>query len=429
MNSSPAASPAPVRGIRRIDLVALFLNGIIGAGIFGLPAKVQALIGAHSLIAYGLCALVVLLIVMCFAEVGSRFERSGGPGLYAREAFGPWIGVSISWLVWLSRVTAFAALANLFVDYLADLWPAAKEGVTRAAIVTTLAVVLTAINLVGVRRAALAGNAFTVAKLLPLLLFVGLGLLHVDSTRFDFSAAPDADAMSKAVLLLVFAFTGFESAVIPAAEIVDPRRNLPFAALTALAVVAPLYIAVQVVCIGTLPGLATSERPVAEAAKGFLGATGGAVIVVGALVSMAGTLNGITLATPRMLYALAEQGELPRAFAATHARFRTPHIAILVTAAAALALSLSGSFLGAVSLSTLARLVTYAATCAAVLVLRRRGSRDAVAFVVPGGWVTVALALAAIGWLLTSVSWTEYRTVGIVVLLGCAVRAVMHGRR
>lgn len=420
---------APVRGIRRWDLVALFLNGIVGAGIFGLPAKVQALIGSHSLVAYVVCAFVVLLIVACFAEVGSRFEKSGGPGLYARAAFGPWVGASVSWLVWLSRVTAFAALANLFVDYLAHLAPAVKEGGARVAVITTIVLVLAAVNLVGVRRAALVGDLFTIGKLVPLLLFVGLGLAHVDGARFDFTVAPDASSLAQAVLLLVFAFTGFESAVIPAGEIVDPRRNLPFAALVALAVVAPLYLLVQIVCIGTHPELATSTRPLAEAAELFLGPAGGALIVVGALVSTTGTLNGITLAAPRMLYALGEQEELPRAFAATHARFRTPHVAILATTAAVLLLALPGSFLGAVSMSTLARLVTYAATCAAVPVLRARGGADAAQFRVPGGTITAVLALLAIAWLFTNVPAVEFRNVGIVVALGIGVRFAVKRSR
>ncbi|MFO1009755.1 MAG: APC family permease [Planctomycetota bacterium] len=425
---APKAPLAPVRGIRRWDLVALFLNGIIGAGIFGLPSRVHALVGAHGIAAYALCALVVLLIVLCFAEAGSRFEKSGGPGLYAREAFGPWVGSSVSWLVWLSRVTAFAALANLFADYLAHVWPAAKEGSARVSVITALVLLLAAVNLVGVRRAALVGDVFTVAKLVPLLLFVALGLGHVDGKLFDFAATPSTESISQAVLLLVFAFTGFESAVIPAGEVVDPRRNLPFAALTAIAVVAPLYLLVQCVSVGTLPELATSARPLADAAERFLGPTGGALIAVGALVSITGTLNGITLATPRMLFALGEQGELPRAFAATHPRFHTPHVAILATTAAVLALSLSGSFLGAVSMSTLARLVTYAATCAAVPVLRRRAGADGAVFRVPGGTVTAVLALAAIAWLLTSVAWIEYRNVGIVVGLGVLVRLASRPR-
>ena len=424
-----AVPNAPVRGIGRYDLVALFLNGIIGAGIFGLPAKVQALIGAHSLVAYALCAAVVFLILLCFAEVGSRFDSSGGPGLYAREAFGPWVGSAVGWLVWLSRVTAFAALANLFADYLVHFWPPAQEGIARAAVIVALSVTLTGINLLGVRRAALVGDVFTVGKLVPLLAFVGIGLWHVDVSRFDFAAVPDTASLLQAVLLLVFAFTGFESAVIPAGEIVDPKRNLPFAAMVSLAVVAPLYLAVQIVCIGTHPELATSSRPVAEAAERFLGAAGGAVIVVGALVSMTGTLHGITLATPRMLYAFGEQRELPRVFAATHPRWRTPHVAILATSAVALGLSLSGSFLGAVSMSTLARLVAYAATCAAMLMLRRRASAtNAARFRAPGGTAVAWLALAAIAALLLSVAAVEFRNVGLVVSFGLVMRVLLRPR-
>lgn len=424
----PVDPPATVRGIGRYDLAALCVNGIVGAGIFGLPGKVQALIGAYSLVAYVACAVVVLGIVLCFAEVGSRFERSGGPGLYAREAFGPWVGSVVTWLVWLSRVTAFAALANLFVDYLVHLWPGAQDPGVRAAVIVAITVALTGINLAGVRRAALVGDVFTVAKLAALGLFVVIGLFHVDASRFDFTAPPPLDAMTKAVLLLVFAFTGFESAVVPAGEIVDPRRNLPFGVVAALAIVAPLYLAVQVVCIGVHPGLATSERAVAEAAERILGATGGALLVVGALVSMTGTLHGIALATPRLLSSLGEQGELPRVFATTHRRWHTPWIAIVVTSAASLGLSLANSFLGAVTLSTLARLVTYAATCLALVVLRRSPARAAAPFRAPGGVLTAGLSLAAIAGLLLSVRLVEWRNVALVALAAVLIRAVTRPR-
>jgi basic amino acid/polyamine antiporter, APA family len=225
------------------------------------------------------------------------------------------------------------------------------------------------------------------------------------------------------MLLLVFAFTGFETATVPAGEVRDPRRNLPFALLTAMAVIAPLYLLVQVVCIGTLPELAGSTRPLADAAGRFAGAFGAAVIVVGALVSIAGTLNGLLLAAPRILFAMAERGQLPRALAATHARFHTPHVAIAVSAACVLALTLSGSFLSAVAISTLTRLLAYAATCAALPVLRRRDRSDdsgvaTASFRAPGGSLTVVVALAVIGWLLAHGSAREVRDVAIAMAFG-----------
>lgn len=410
-----------VRGIRRWDLVALFINGIIGAGIFGLPSRVQALVGTWSLLAYVLCALLVLAIVLCFAEVGSRFRDTGGPYLFARAAFGPATGFTVGWLVWLARLTAFAALANLFVDYLGHFSPMFATPSWRAGVIVAIVAVLTAVNIIGVRNAALVGNAFTIGKLLPLLLFVVAGLFALQPAHFALPPPPDYASFSAAVLLLAFAFTGFESAVIPAGEVQEPRRNLPFAILVALAVVAPLYFLIQVVCIGTLPGLAASTRPLADASALFLGATGAAVITIGALVSIMGTLNGIVLAAPRILYGMAEQGELPRAFQATSARFRTPHVAILVSALVTLVFTLSGSFISALTISTLARLITYGATCAAVPVLRRRGNTEAALFNAPGGSGTAVLAMALIIWLLSNGTAREALQVAIAAAIGLAI--------
>src|SRR6266513_5283701 len=158
-----------LRGIRKWDLVAVAINGIIGAGIFGLPAKVYALIGTYSLIAFVACAIVVTLIILCFAEVGSRFDETGGPYLYAREAFGPTVGFEIGWLIWLARLTAFAANCNLLVNYLGYFLPSAANPVWRASIIIVVVAVLATINLIGIRQAALVSNVFTIGKLIPII--------------------------------------------------------------------------------------------------------------------------------------------------------------------------------------------------------------------------------------------------------------------
>lgn len=407
-----------LRGIGRRSMVALFINAVVGAGIFGLPSSVHALLGPYALLAYLACAALVLLVVLCFAEVGSRFERTGGPYLYAREAFGPVVGFQVGWLVWLTRVTAFAALCNLLLEYLAYFWPDATTPAWRIVLVAAIVAVIAAVNLRGVRPAAIVGNVFTVGKLVPLVLFVAVGLWFVEPARYVPQATPDVADFSAGMLLLVFAFTGFETATVPAGEVRDPRRTLPFAILAAMAVIVPLYLLVQAVCIGTLPGLGASTRPLADAAEGFAGRAGAAVIVAGALVSIAGTLNGLVLAAPRLLFAMAEQGQLPRAFASVHPHRRTPQLAIAVTALCMFALTLSGSFLSAVAISTLTRLLAYAATCAALPVLRRREGMAPALFRAPGGTATVVVALVVIAWLVTSASARELRDVAIAMAVG-----------
>ncbi len=342
-----STNPSPeglIRGIRKWDLVAVTINGIIGAGIFGLPAKVFALIGSYSLIAFVACALVVTLIVLCFAEVGSRFDETGGPYLYAREAFGSTVAFEVGWLIWLARLTAFAANCNLMVSYLAFFWAPANSTMPRALIITGTVLSLTALNVFGVRQAAIASNLFTVGKLIPMLIFVAAGLFFLNPHAFALGAGPSARAFSQSVLLLIYAFTGFEMAAIPAGEIRNPQTHLPRALLISIAVVACTYILIQIVCIGTLPELAASQKPLADAAQRFMGTTGAAIISAGAIISIAGNLNIVLLSGSRVPFAIAEQKQLPEVFAAIHRRFSTPHIAIVVTAGVMLVLTLRSSF-------------------------------------------------------------------------------------
>jgi basic amino acid/polyamine antiporter, APA family len=410
-----------VRGIGRWDLLALTINGMVGAGIFGLPSRIYGLTGVWSVLAYLVCAALVTLITLCFAEVGSRFAETGGPYLYARVAFGSVIGFEVGWLVWLARVTAFAALCNLLLGYLSFFWPAAGSGLTRAVVITVVVIAMTTVNLIGVREAALVNNLFTIAKLTPLLLFIVAGLFFLSPETFIAPAAPNYGDFSTAALLLIFAFSGFEMAVVPAGETRDPRRHVAFALLTATGVVALLYVMIQVVCIGTLPGLASSERPLVDASSRFLGATGASIVSVGALISVTGTLNANMLAAPRILFAMAEQGQLPQPLAATHRRFRTPHIAILISAAVTFVLTLQGTFISALTISTVIRLLVYIATCVALPVLRFRKDAPAPRFNAPAG-AAVAVAAATLSmWLLSNSPSNDARAVGLAAALGLPI--------
>jgi len=410
-----------IRGIRRWDLVAIAINGIIGAGIFGLPAKAFSLIGAYSLIAFVVCGLLLGLIILCFAEVGSRFDVTGGPYLYARVAFGSLVGYEVGWLIWIVRITAFAANCNLLVAYIGFFWPGSGARWPRAMIITATVLVLTVINLVGVRQAAVASNFFTIGKLFPLLLFVTLGLLVIKPANYSLSVAPALGSFSQAVLLMVYAFSGFEMAAIPAGEIRNPRTNLPMAILLAIVVVAVVYLLIQIVCIGTLPGLARSERPLADAASQFMGSAGAAVIAAGAIVSITGNLNVVLLSGSRMPFAMAERSELPSLLAKTHQRFHTPHVSILVSAAAALILTLSGTFIYALTISTLTRLASYAVTCVALPVLRRRTDVPAAAFKAPAGVVISILVVVLSIWLLANSTLREARDATIAAIAGLAI--------
>jgi len=437
MKTNSAATPNTsseglVRGIRKWDLVAVTINGIIGAGIFGLPSKVYSLIGAYSLIAFVVCALVVMLIILCFAEVGSRFNETGGPYLHAREAFGPTVAFEVGWLIWLARLTAFAANCNLMVSYLSFFWAPANSGITRALIIIGVVLALTALNILGVRQAAIASNIFTIGKLVPMLIFIAVGLFFLNPHAYTLGARPSTGAFSQSVLLLLYAFTGFEMAAIPAGEIRDPQKHLPRALMIAMAVIAFTYILIQVVCIGTLPGLANSTKPLADAGQRFMGTAGAAIISAGAIISVAGNLNITVLSASRVPFAIAEQKQLPSVFARLHRRFATPHISIVITTALMLVLTLKSSFVAALTISTIARLVAYGVTCAALPVLRRKSSTPPAHFRLRGGPVIAIAALILAAWLLVNstlyeaVAATIAATVGFVIYL--AYRFLSYNR-
>jgi amino acid transporter len=421
MQVTANSSPKLVRGIRRWDIVAVALNGIIGAGIFGIPSESFKSAGVYSIAAFAACAIVIALIVLCFAEVSSRFETTGGPYLYAREAFGPIAGFEVGWLLWLARLTAFAANLNLLVEYLGFFWPAATTGLIRASIITFIVLSLTAVNLIGVRDAARASNIFTIGKLIPLAVFIGLGLFFLEPANFQSTAPPSIGSFSSAVLLLIYAFSGFEIAVIPAGEVQDPRRNLPMAMLTALVVITIIYILIQIVCVGTLPELGASTRPLADAATAFLGRAGASFIAIGALISISGNLNVLVLAASRLPFALAEQGELPRAFAAIHPRFHTPHVGITLTAMLMLVATLSGTFVYAATISVVARLLAYAVTCASLIAFRRRPDIASPHFTFPGAPAAAVASLLLIAWLLGNITGRQARDSSIAVGLGLLI--------
>ena len=402
-----------VRGISRWDLTAITINTIIGAGIFGLPSKVAALIGTYSLAAFAVCAVITGFLVICFAEVASRFRSTGGMYLYAHEAFGSLVGFEVGWLYWIVRVTTFAANCNLLLAYLGFFYPTANKGGTRILLIAIIILVITAVNFIGVKQSAFVTNVFTVGKIVPLLIFALVGMFFIQPENFSFAMSPGYGNFSEAVLILIYAFVGFEAAVIPAGETKNPQKNVPFALLTALAICAVLYILIQIVSIGTLPDLASSERPIADAASIFLGTFGASFITIGALISIFGNLNGGFLTASRIPFAMAEHGELPKILAKTHEKFKTPFVSLFLTSIVIFIFTLQTSFIAALTISTITRLIVYSTTCAALPVFRRRENAPKAEFLVPFGIIASVLSLVLVVWLLTNV---DFRKEGLAIL-------------
>lgn len=398
-----------VRAIGRGGLTALVINSVIGSGIFGLPAIVAAHLGRESPFAYLLAATGIGMIMGCFAEVASQFRQAGGPYLYTRVAFGRLLSLEVAWVYWLSRLTAAAAAINLFATYLGYFWPAAQRPLERALLAAAILVVITGLNLVGVKIGAHLSSAFTIAKITPLLLFAAVGLLygfaHPAVSPANQHIATSADWFDAAIVL-IFAYGGFEGALIPMSEARDPQRDVPVALLISFLSVTLIYVLVQIVVIRVLPDPAQTDRPLALAAQVFLGPAGAAFIAVSALLALFGYLSAQMVHVPRMTYALAEQGDLPSIFAAVHNRFRTPHVSILVFAASLWVLATLGNFRWNVVLSSVSRLITYGLVCAALLALRRKQPRAA-AYRLPFGSVFAVIGIALMIALFTRITREE----------------------
>lgn len=440
MNATPQTGL--VRAIGRWTLAALVINSIIGSGIFGLPNQIAGLLGAVAPWAYLLAAAGMGVIMACFAEVASRFREAGGPYLYARAAFGSFTGIQMGWLAWLVRLTSAAANANLFVIYLGEFWAPAQQPGGRAIALTVLIGLLAVINVRGVKAGAKLSNFFTVAKLVPLGVFILLGLFAMGRNPLGGASLAGGNEWFAAMLLLVFAYGGFEAALMPMGEARNPRRDAPFALFTALATCTVVYTLIHIVVMAMLPDPTVSDRPLAAAARVFMGDTGAAFISIGALVSVYGLMSAQMLSAPRLTYALAEQRDFPAPFAAIHPRFRTPHVSIMVYALLVWGLALYGSFVWNAVLSAVARLFTYGLVCAALVTLRRRdasasttpeaapekGPRaQAAEFRLPGGVMFAAIGLAFCAVLVARMGLEEF--IILLVTAGLALANWLWARR
>lgn len=398
------------------------VNSIIGSGIFGLPSDVARLIGRASPWAVLVAGAAAGVIMACFAEVASQFTQAGGPYLYARTAFGRLVGIEVGWMLWLVRLAAPAATADLFVIYCGEFWPHATAPLPRFLILTFLYGILTFINYRGVRASTLVSDIFTVAKLLPLVLVAVAGGFYLATHNAVPLLATGAGRASwlKAALLLVFAYGGFETAMTPLSEAKNPRRDVAFALFTALVTCTLLYSVIQWVVVGVLPDPGRSERPLADVARLAFGHGGAAFVSVGALISVYGYLSANILGVPRITFALAENGDFPSIFAAIHPRFRSPYVSILAFALLSWLLALLGSFTWNATLSAVARLFYYGLVCAAVPVLRRK-QPGAAMFRLPGGIFFAVLGVGICAVLITGVNLS-----GSLILLATALVAALN---
>jgi amino acid transporter len=421
-----AAEPAKVQEEKLIralgvpTLTASIVNATIGAGIFVLPAVVAAGLGAAAPIAFVICAVVMALVVTSFAIAGSRVSLTGGLYAYVEVAFGSYIGFLAGVLLWLTNVLAVAGVASAIVASVGVIFPVVQGAPGRFLVLVLIFAGLALINIRGVRAGAGTVTAMTIAKLLPLLLFIGVGVFFINPAALGWSVWPESDAIGKTVLLLIFAFMGIELALVPSGEVKNPSRTVPRSIFLALAITTALYVAIQLVAQGVLGAELSKfvDAPLAEAASRFLGNAGRTILLVGAVISAFGYVSGDILGSPRTLYAFGRNGILPAKMAAVHPRFRTPHIAIIVHAIIACALSVSSTFQYLAILSNIAALLLYLFCCSAAFeLIRRNVISDGTAFSFPGDKVVPFLAVAIVLWILWHATLAEFGVAGIVLVV------------
>jgi len=395
------------------------VNSIIGAGIFGLPSLLAARLGGYSVIASLLAGAGMLVIASCIAEVASRFDKTGGLYLYARMALGRFAGLLVGWLIWLTRIAAPAAAADLFATYAGQFFSFLRGRSAELGVVAVLLAHLAAINYIGVKMGKVVSNAFTAIKVGILTTFIVSGiawlLLH-PQLRVPLSLAPaSAKSWFEALLLLVFAYGGFEGALIVGGESRSPKMDMPFALLIALVLQCFIYTGVIYVVVATLPGAGVSARPLADSAQRFLGGWAAVGVGVAALISTYGYLSANLLHSPRIAFALAEQEDFPGLLARIHPRFRTPHLSILLYAATLFAFAAIGSFEWNATLSAVSRLVVYGAIAIALPVLRKRSGPAP--FLNRVGVICSAATLIFAFVLLTQMGRSEAIVVGATVII------------
>ena len=404
----------------------LVLNAMIGAGIFALPGKVAVNAGLLSPWLFLAVGVVFLAVVLTFAELASYFRESGGPVLYATYAFGPLAGFGTGWILFLSRMTAFAANANVMATYLGSLFPWFGAGIGRAAVISVLTLGLTYANIRGVKDGVRTMGFFTVLKVLPLLLLVLLGLQHVTADTLIPSASAVIGDLGGTTLLLIYAYVGFETMAVTAGETSEPRRVLPRALMRTVIGTGILYFLIVLVFVAVIPDDTYADATLVDVGRMLAGPAGAIVITLAAVFSIGGNLAGTMIAAPRLIFALAENRLLPAWFGNIHPKYATPDHSILVMGGLAMVMALTGSFVELAVASSLSRMLSYILSIASLPIIRNRAGKAmrARAYRIRGGYLVPLVGLAICLWLTAQATAQNWRTVGILLAIGFVLYAI-----
>lgn len=410
---------ALIRAVGSFALAAAVMNIIVGGGIFRMPAALSAQLGAAAPLALIAGALAIVPVALCFAAIGSRAVATGGPISYLGATFGSFAGFIAGSLMWISNVASSAGVAAAFAVQMANLVPLFAQPLPRAGLLTLLYLLLFALNAFGVKLGARAITTLAALKLTPLFLLVGIGLFFVDWTRVSFAMGdlPSWTALGTGMVLVMFAYSGMETALVPSGEVRDPSHSVPRATMVAILLVVLLYMGLQIVSQGLLgPALASSGVPIADTA-GALWKTGRIVLLVTACISMAGFLLGNLLGSSRLLFALGRDGYLPHAYGRVSATHRVPLLALATHAGLAWLLALGGTFDALALISGGAICLVYALVSLAAWRGQRTGLRErGEPFVLWGGPLVPLLAVVAMLLIVTTLTGKEWLAIGIALV-------------
>jgi amino acid transporter len=421
MSDNKNPESALERAIGGFGFGIININSVIGAGIFGLPAAAAAMSGAFSPWLFVLSGLLVLTVVLSFAEAASMFQKSGGALAYASHAFGPFVGFQTGWLAYLSRVAAMGANTNLLVTYASWFWAPLDTEPWHSTTLVAIFGALTWLNVVGVRNSVALLYVFTVLKLLPLSLLILFGLGKIDLGMLMGAETPNIGELGEGILLVLYAYVGFEGTTVTAGEGKNPRRDLPRALVNTILIIGAIYILVQLVAMGVMPNLEESDKALADVAAILFGPVGAAVLILGAVFSIGGNLHSSLLSAPRMTFALARDGSLPAVLARVHPRYHTPHVSIWLYGALCLAMALTGTFVWLAVISTLVRLLTYMICIAALPRLRKTIAPRENQFRLPGGLLIPGIAMVLCLWLVTHASLDSWLMTGLFFIVGAVL--------
>lgn len=409
------------KALTTFDIVCLGINGMIGTGIFILPGIIAALTGYLGSVVFVICGIFCFTIALCFAEMGSIYDKTGGAYVYATEALGPLPGFMVGWDIWMASLISWAAVANGLLRSLDYFYKDVSNNPAGKIIIVAVIMLLSYLNYRGVKHGAFASNVLSVMKIFPLMAFILMGLPHVSLGHLKAQALPPVKKIGLGFLKALFVFSGFEEMPVPAAEVKEPQKTIPKAILIVLSGVTLFYFLIQFVAQAGYPGVAAtgSKSPLAEAAKRFIGPVGGTLLALGAVISIAGINSGFAITTPRSLFALSRDGFLPPFFSKLHPVFATPHVSIAINCAIVLALTVTGTFEQLVNMSALASILQYIPTCLAVIVLRRTRPDLERKFKIPGGYV-----IPAIGFILCIILFLQAKqeeVMGTLILLAVSL--------